>query len=177
MSLSINLGRVRNVVGTTSNYELVTETMELYEELKLAKPIRVSLMITNNGRILELKGYINTEVNAFCHRCLKAVALPVNTVIEEELVYFADLRYIGDFSQDEIEEKFLVFDNDIFDLTSLIREYIISSLPYKILCSEKCRGLCIKCGQNLNIKDCDCSTEEIDPRLAILAKLKGAEEV
>lgn len=177
MSLSINLLRVRNAVGTTANYELSTEKLALMEELMINKPVRVSLMITNNGRILELKGYINTEVKTNCHRCLSTTIIPVNTVIEEELVYFADLRYLGDLSQDEIEEKYLVFTNDIIDLTDVVRENIFSALPYKILCSEECRGLCIKCGQNLNIKDCNCSTEEIDPRLAILAKLKGAEEV
>ncbi|KJS81221.1 MAG: hypothetical protein JM58_17425 [Peptococcaceae bacterium BICA1-8] len=177
MSLSINLGRLRNDVGTTSNYELTAEKLELTDELEVTKPVRISLMVTNNGRILELKGYINTEIEVKCHRCLDPVIIPINTVIEEELVYFADLRYVGDFSKVEIEEKFLVFDNDIFDLTDIFREYIISALPYRILCSEECRGLCIKCGQNLNIKDCDCNTEEIDPRLVILAKLIGTEEV
>lgn len=177
MSLSIHLGRVRNNIGTTSNYELEAKNLQLTDELTITKPVRVSLMVTNNGPILELKGYIFTEVKACCHRCLTEVVLPVNAVIEEELVYFADLRHVGDFSQEEIEEKFLVFDNDIFDLSDIIRENIISALPYKILCSVECKGLCIKCGQNLNIKDCDCNTEEIDPRLAILAKLKGTEEV
>jgi uncharacterized protein len=177
MSLSINLARVRNAAGTTSNYELLSENLELNEEIKISKPVRISLMLTNNGRILELKGFVNTEVKTCCHRCLTPVVIPVNTIIEEELVYFADLRYIGDFSQDEIEDKFVVFDNDIFNLEDLIQENIISSLPYKILCSEKCKGLCIKCGQNLNLKECNCKAEEIDPRLAILAKLKGAEEV
>jgi len=176
-SLSINLGRVRSIVGTTSNYELSTDKLELPDDLTINKPVRISMMVTNNGRILELKGYINTELKANCHRCLTTVILPINTVIEEELVYFADLRYIGDYSQDEIEEKFLVFTNDIFDLTDLIRENIIAALPYKILCSEECRGLCVKCGQNLNIKECHCNTEEIDPRLAIFARLKGTEEV
>lgn len=177
MSLDINLGRLRNTTGTTSNYELSTEKIELTDELAINKPVHVSLMVTNVGRILELKGYVNTEVIAACHRCLRSVTIPINTIIEEELVYFANLRDVGDFSQEEIEDRFTVFDNDIFDLTDLIRENIISALPYKILCFEECRGLCIKCGQNLNIKDCNCITEEIDPRLAILAKLKGTEEV
>jgi len=177
MSLSINLGRVRNIVGTTSTYELTAEKLELTDELEVTKPVRISLMVTNNGRILELKGYINTEIEVKCHRCLEPVVIPINAVIEEELVYFADLRYVGDFSEEEVEEKFLVFDNDVFDLTDIFRENIISVLPYRILCTEECRGLCIKCGQNLNIKNCDCNTEEIDPRLEILAKLIGTEEV
>lgn len=172
MTLNINLNRVRNAVGITTNYELIEEKIDLTSELEMVKPIRISVMVTNNGPILELKGYINTEIKARCNRCLEDVIIPINTVIEEELVYFADLRYLGNLSENEIEEKYIVFDNDIFDLTDIVRENIILSLPYKILCDERCRGLCFRCGQNLNIKECDCNTEEIDPRLAILAKLK-----
>jgi len=177
MSLSINLARVRNKTGITSSYELLSDNFKINDELEIIKPVRISLMVTNNRRILELKGFINTEIKTVCHRCLGQVILPVNTIIEEELVYFADLRYLGDYSQDEIEDIFVVFDNDILELTDLIRENIISSLPYKILCSEECKGLCMKCGQNLNIQQCNCENREIDPRLAVLAKLKGAEEV
>ncbi|MFZ7104499.1 MAG: YceD family protein [Peptococcaceae bacterium] len=177
MAININLGRIRNAVGTTSNYELTVEKLAISEEVAITKPVQISAMVTNNGPILELKGYIRTEITGKCSRCLEKVVIPVNAVIEEELVHVADLRYLGDFTEDELAEKFLIFDHDLFDLTDLIRENIIFSLPYKILCKEKCRGLCIKCGQNLNEKECGCDTEEIDPRLAILAKLKGIEEV
>lgn len=177
MSLNINLARVRNTVGATSNYELTSDKLKLSNEVATNKPVNVSIMLTNNGRILEMKGYISTEIKANCHRCLEELLLPINTVIEEELVYFADIRDIGDFSQEEIEERFLVFDNDIFDLTAIIEEYLFLALPFKLLCLEECRGLCVKCGQNLNINNCHCLIEELDPRLAILAKLKDTEEV
>jgi len=176
--LTINLGRVRSGKGTTSNFELsVTQFDFLNNTIELNKPLKVSVMVTNTGRTLELKGYVQTEIKTKCNRCLEEVVLPLNTVLEEELVYFADLRYLGELSQEEIEEKYFIYDNDIFDLSHIIRENINLSLPIKILCDEKCRGLCSKCGQNLNLNQCNCTTEEIDPRLAILAKLKGSEEV
>ena len=62
-------------------------------------------------------------------------------------------------------------------ISEIVRESILAALPMKILCRDDCRGLCLKCGQNLNRGQCDCDTTEIDPRLAILAKLKATEEV
>ncbi|MFZ5943787.1 MAG: YceD family protein [Bacillota bacterium] len=177
MAYNINLSRVRNAVGTTSNYELTETTLDLGSQLQITKPIRISLMITNNGRILELKGFVNTEIESACGRCLEKVTIPINAVIEEELLYFADARYLENLTQDEIEERFLIFDNDLLDLRNVIRESILIALPYKVLCSDDCLGLCIKCGQNLNKQKCNCKIEEIDPRLAVLAKLKGIEEV
>ena len=41
----------------------------------------------------------------------------------------------------------------------------------KFLCSESCKGLCVVCGTNLNVSECDCDTEEIDPRLEMFKKL------
>ena len=42
------------------------------------------------------------------------------------------------------------------DLTEDIREDILISLPHRILCRKNCKGLCFKCGQNLNLKKCSC---------------------
>ena len=39
-----------------------------------------------------------------------------------------------------------------------------------VLCSEDCKGLCPRCGADLNLGPCSCK-KEVDPRLAVLAKL------
>jgi uncharacterized protein len=40
-----------------------------------------------------------------------------------------------------------------------------------VLCKEDCQGLCLKCGSNLNLIDCKCEDEQIDPRWAALKNL------
>ena len=46
----------------------------------------------------------------------------------------------------------------------------------KPLCRPDCRGLCPHCGCDLNIEQCDCKDEQLDPRLAVLGDLlKGFE--
>ena len=40
-----------------------------------------------------------------------------------------------------------------------------------VLCREDCKGLCPKCGANLNRGECGCSRREIDPRLAVLQRI------
>ena len=41
----------------------------------------------------------------------------------------------------------------------------------RVLCSEDCKGLCPKCGRDLNEGECGCDLKEPDPRLAVLAQL------
>ena len=57
------------------------------------------------------------------------------------------------------------------DLDDFLYTEVIVNLPLKHLCSEDCKGLCAKCGKDLNEGDCGCPKKEIDPRLAILQKL------
>ena len=47
----------------------------------------------------------------------------------------------------------------------------LPELPSKLLCKDSCKGLCPKCGKNLNNGSCACSKGEPDPRLAALSQL------
>ena len=57
------------------------------------------------------------------------------------------------------------------DTDALLRDDILLELPSKFLCKESCKGLCPKCGKNLNEGPCNCNTNETDPRLAVLKQL------
>ncbi|RME68679.1 MAG: DUF177 domain-containing protein, partial [Nitrospirae bacterium] len=71
--------------------------------------------------------------------------------------------------QDEAELGF--YKNDELDITSIVQEQILLNLPMKPLCMPECKGLCPRCGMNLNTGTCDCPRTEIDPRWSALKKL------
>ena len=52
------------------------------------------------------------------------------------------------------------------DVDKLVYEELLVNLPAKTLCKVNCKGLCKKCGKNLNFNNCDCDTEDLDPRMA-----------
>ncbi len=57
------------------------------------------------------------------------------------------------------------------NLTEVIRQNLLLAMPMYPVCRSKCKGLCPHCGQNWNEAPCDCTLEEIDPRLAVLKQL------
>jgi len=174
MSITINLSKIRNNEGTSLSFNLQTEKLDLLakEDLLITKPFQIWVEVKNTGNILQLQGEVETEVTTNCDRCLEKVILPIKTNFKEKLIHTSNLKLLHYLTKDEIEEEYVVFDKDNFDLTDFVRESIILAIPLKILCAENCRGFCPKCGQNLNRSSCNCTTDEIDPRLAILAKLK-----
>ena len=52
------------------------------------------------------------------------------------------------------------------DVEELVQNEIFVNLPMKVLCSEDCKGICNRCGTNLNQMTCDCDTTELDPRMS-----------
>jgi uncharacterized protein len=68
---------------------------------------------------------------------------------------------------------YLPIETDKIDISQDVRDFCIIALPMKKLCSEDCKGLCFKCGTNLNEKECSCTKEEIDIRWQPLLDLKN----
>lgn len=101
-----------------------------------------------------------------CDRCAEDVEkhfdFSVKRIIVEEL------------QNEDDDDDYIVVKNREIDLDELVNEEVSLSLPNKILCKEDCKGLCTKCGANLNIKKCDCKAD-IDPRMSALLQLLDEE--
>ncbi len=96
-----------------------------------------------------------------CARCLKRVDYHIEGNIKRSIVK----------KFNDIDDESVLVESDVIDLTDLIVDDIILNLPTQIICSESCKGLCMKCGVNLNEEDCECDIENIDPRLSKLKDL------
>ena len=63
-------------------------------------------------------------------------------------------------------------EGEVVDLRPMIREELLLVVPEFPVCREDCRGLCPRCGTNLNESECDCRSAEADPRWEALRKLR-----
>ncbi|MBN1297720.1 DUF177 domain-containing protein, partial [bacterium] len=61
--------------------------------------------------------------------------------------------------------------DDRIDICRVIAEQIVLQIPMKTLCSDDCKGLCSRCGADLNAGTCGCDRDSVDPRLAKLKDL------
>jgi len=110
--------------------------------------------------------------NLVCDRCAKDFQAVINS--KYRTVYL--FRISSDEEVTEKEEVVYIHpETDKIDLDKDIREFAILAVPMKQLCSEDCKGLCPKCGKNLNEGTCNCTEETIDPRWEPIQKLKNKE--
>lgn len=116
-------------------------------------------------------GTLETVVETPCSRCLETALVPIkagfkNTMLPEVAAGKGD----SELQAEDMDVTY--YAGEIIDLAPLIVEQVILQIPIKVVCQESCRGLCPRCGANLNSGDCGCAIESIDPRLAGLKKFK-----
>lgn len=107
-----------------------------------------------------------------CDRCLE------NSIKSEHVSYTAKVvRNLNEEIEDEEFDLIQYNEKKQIDLSQLIKELIILSIPMKTLCEDECKGICPKCGANLNLSECNCDNDEIDIRFASLKGMFDHEEV
>ena len=130
-------------------------------------PARVRGGIVNMGGYIGLKAAVSVEYNAECARCLKPLERSFEVELERTVVNRGELVNTSD---DEADDYIQIVDG-MLELDAVAAEQLMMEFPMKEVCSDDCKGLCFKCGKDLNEGDCGCVKKEIDPRLAILQKL------
>lgn len=149
---------VLNIEGELENKDIAKD---LGSESNIIGPIKFKGKIfkVNVERLIHLNIFYKYESK--CDRCLQPTTKEIKTSLEAKLEDFN-----GKYNdEDEDLDEIIYLDNGLLDLEDYIYSQVISSLPMKSLCDKECKGLCPKCGVNLNTESCDCTHEEIDPRL------------
>ena len=142
-------------------FALDLSDVEFSGRFPASRPIEVEGCVRNTADVLELELTARTTLDAVCDRCGKKFtqekAVSYSCILAEEL-------------QNEDSDEIVLLEDGQVDAGELAREAFILEMDTKTLCSEDCKGLCPRCGADLNLGPCSCK-KEVDPRLAVLAKL------
>jgi len=147
-------------LGASRTYQLNYPTIQV-DELTLT-PLRGEFTAVRTSEGVYVTGQLHTIQRTACIRCLEDAVLQTEINLDDLYYYPPETAPEGECSLGE---------DGYIDLGPVVRELAILGIPLHPLCRPGCRGLCSQCGQNLNKGECDCQTDKIDPRLAILKDL------
>ena len=116
--------------------------------------------VYNEAGVLRLEGSLRAEMTCVCDRCGEAFESVKETPLDAILVE----------EESEDHPEFFVLDGNELDLDELLSTCFILDMETKFLCREDCKGLCPRCGRNLNLGPCSCK-KQTDPRFAVLEQL------
>lgn len=132
-----------------------------------------SITLHNIGGAVAAWGHLEATALMECGRCLEEHAVPLSFEFSETCSFEQidePLSYTQDISEDE-SAPIPILDGDIVDLSELVRQLLVLHTPLRSLCRPDCQGICPHCGTSLNAGECDCESDEVDPRLAPLREL------
>jgi len=134
-------------------------------------PISVTVSYYRAGTEVFLEGELSARTAAVCARCAEEFVASSTRSFRYVLAPKALDDSTGGGQRDE-DVEYSYYLGDEIDLSPPIREQLLLALPTKPLCAEDCRGLCPRCGANLNLVACGCATVEPRLGLALLHSLK-----
>ena len=143
------------------------DTASFFSGVGFPSPMKVKGEITNTAGYMRMTLTTSVEYVAQCARCLSPVSGEFTLDLEKTV---APRNLLGDLDEDKLDE-FAIIEDGFLDMDEQLREQLEMEFPMRFLCKEDCKGLCPKCGKNLNEGECNCDHTEIDPRMEPLRKL------
>ena len=161
--MRLDLRDIIHIPDASKSFQLQVDLSDLdfFGNKPITQPVLAEGSVTNHAGALVLEGTARSVLDLACDRCGKAFS--------REKVVALDSLVAHELEDDENDEIILLEGNEL-DLDDVVTTAFILAMDTKNLCSDDCKGLCAKCGVNLNEETCRCKPE-VDPRLAALAQL------
>ena len=161
----LGLSQIIDRPGESVSFSVSVDLSDLQygTSFPVTEPVLASGTVRNTAGVLVMKGEITTCIHGICDRCAtdfsRDVKIPMDVVLVEELT-----------NEDSEDEWVFPLEADSADLDEIVRTVFVLNMDSKLLCNPECKGLCYRCGKNLNHEVCTCQKEP-DPRFAALRQL------
>jgi uncharacterized protein len=131
---------------------LVDDLVEIepFEGITFPEGARVRLELRHVDRMLTIEGTVDARTHGECDSCLEDVDREVHVDVDERLDPLAG-------SEADPFGEGNVLAGDRLDVADLAQQVVLSAMPMGLRCKDDCRGLCGRCGANLNTGACSCN--------------------
>ena len=161
----LGLSKIIDCPGAAVPFETSVDLSDLRygTSYPVSEPVLATGTVRNTAGVLMMTGSITTCIHGICDRCASE--------FDREIDFPIDVVLVTELANEENEDEWVFpLEGDSADLDDIVRTVFVLNLDSKLLCDEDCKGLCCRCGKNLNDGPCSCQ-KELDPRFAALKQL------
>jgi uncharacterized protein len=144
-------------------------------------PLKFKVRAIRVKEMVKIEGRLETRIRLTCSRCLEQFENPLVTnfvlTYAQEQPETTKNSGGGGIELSAEEAGLVTFTGTEIDLKEALQEQVVMAIPMRPLCAETCKGLCSRCGANLNDGDCGCRKNSLSTKFAVLKdwKLDGDE--
>jgi uncharacterized protein len=175
MSVRYNVSTLlREPIGSTREYEIDDQVL-VDEETPAHQHVtgKTRFLRTSDGLLVSTQ--VRGAQRDFCSRCLQPIDFPVEVAFEEQFYATVDPETGARLPEPDDAEAFRISPQHTVDLEEAVRQSWTVALPMQPLCRPDCKGLCPRCGKDLNAGPCACAPE-LDERWGTLRQLVNKTE-
>ena len=161
----LGLSKIIDSPGATVPFSTSVDLSDLCYGISypVTEPVLAEGQVRNTAGVLMMTGSIRTTIHGTCDRCASD--------FDRDIHFPLDVVLVTELANEENEDEWVFpLEGDSADLDDIVRTVFVLNLDSKLLCDEDCKGLCHRCGKNLNNGPCSCQ-KELDPRFAALKQL------
>ena len=140
-----------------------------HEDAALYEPVTTDFILSHKDRDLHVDGRVETAIRFKCSRCAREFSRPFSASFD--LSYLPQPKWANEKAEIELryeDMEVAYYDGITLDVDLMVLEQIELAMPMSFICREDCKGLCYKCGADLNEGTCLCEKENTDLRLSVL---------
>ena len=176
-ALLINIARLRED-GLDLQLNLTEDWFARWQEddpdLEFSGPghLTAQIHLERHGFEILVRGHLEGTLQVSCSRCLTSFSHPVEADFDMLLAPVSPSvgQEKEELSRADLDVDF--YSGEVVNLENILREQVLLTLPLKPLCSETCKGICPRCGTDLNLETCQCLAEDSSSPFAILKNIK-----
>jgi uncharacterized protein len=161
----LDLSKIIEIPGAEKRFAVTLDPERLTgpSVLRFTVPPEADGKVVNTAGLLDLRATVRADMLCVCDRCGKQ--------FDREKTLHVDVPLIADAAEDdEVGPDAFELSGDGIDVSEVLETCFLLDLETKLLCRNDCRGLCPRCGRDLNEGPCGCAPEK-DARFAVLAEL------
>ncbi len=145
-----------------TSFTLDLSNLDFFGEKPIQNPVTIDATVENHGGALVLQGQASSLLQLCCDRCGESISTTKNVPLDS---------LVAQTLEDQEHDEILLLEGTYLPLGEIATTAFILAMDTKTLCSDQCKGLCPRCGVNLNQKDCTCPQENTSPFVALASLL------
>lgn len=141
-------------------------------EAEVAQPIELDCHLLKVHREVVVSGTLETSFRLTCGRCAEEFILPLQVPFEAFFLPGQQAPFEREKALEDSGADVYTYTEHVIDLSEMVRDKLLLSVPLQPLCHPGCRGLCPSCGANWNVSTCQCAQPEPESPFQLLRELR-----
>jgi uncharacterized protein len=138
----------------------------------IVQPLELECQFFRANREVVVHGALQSAVRLTCGRCAEEVVLPLALAVNAVYLPGPDLSSERLKELEDDDTDVYTYTDSVIDLSEMLRDQILLSLPLQPYCRADCKGLCPSCGVNRNTVRCQCAEEKLGSPFELLKGLR-----